>query len=184
MSLLRFEDVGCQRGGRLLFAGIGFALAAGGALCVTGPNGVGKSSLIRIAAGLLRPVEGAVTREGDVALLSEAHALDPERPLALALRYWIGARTEAALAAVGLAEAAAVPVRLLSTGQRRRAGLARVIGAEAPIWLLDEPANGLDVAGVTLLEAAVADHRARGGIAVVATHLPLALPGAQMLALG
>ena len=77
-----------------------------------------------------------------------------------------------------------MPVRLLSTGQRRRAGLARVIGAEAPIWLLDEPANGLDVAGVTLLEAAVADHRARGGIAVVATHLPLALPGAQMLALG
>ncbi len=92
--------------------------------------------------------------------------------------------TEAALAAVGLAEAAAVPVRLLSTGQRRRAGLARVIGAEAPIWLLDEPANGLDVAGVALLEAAVADHRAKGGIAVVATHLPLALPGAQMLALG
>ena len=184
MSVLRFEDVGCQRGGRMLFTRIGFALAAGGALCVTGPNGVGKSSLIRIAAGLLRPVEGAVTREGDVALLSEAHALDPERPLASALRYWIGARTEAALAAVGLAEAAAVPVRLLSTGQRRRAGLARVIGAEAPIWLLDEPANGLDGAGIALLEAAVADHRARGGIAVVATHLPLALPGAQMLALG
>ncbi|GKS02941.1 heme ABC exporter ATP-binding protein CcmA [Sphingomonas aquatilis] len=184
MSLLRFEDVCCQRGGRLLFAGIGFALAAGGALCVSGPNGVGKSSLIRIAAGLLRPVEGAVMREGDVALLSEAHALDPERPLALALRYWIGARTEAALAAVGLLEAAAVPVRLLSTGQRRRAGLARVIGAEAPIWLLDEPANGLDGAGVALLEAAVANHRAKGGIAVVATHLPLALPGAQMLALG
>ena len=184
MSVLRFEDVGCQRGGRMLFEGIGFALAASEALCVAGPNGVGKSSLIRIAAGLLRPVDGAVTRKGDVALLSEAHTLDPERPLALALRYWIGAGTEAALAAVGLAEAAAVPVRLLSTGQRRRAGLARVIGAEAPIWLLDEPANGLDVAGVTLLEAAVADHRARGGIAVVATHLPLALPGAQMLALG
>lgn len=183
MSVLRFEDVGCQRGGRILFVRIGFALAAGGALCVTGPNGVGKSSLIRIAAGLLRPVEGAVTREGDVALLSEAHALDPERPLALALRYWIGVRAEAALAAVGLTQAAAVPVRLLSTGQRRRAGLARVIGADAPIWLLDEPANGLDVAGVTLLEAAVADHRAKGGIAVVATHLPLALPGAQMLAL-
>jgi len=184
LTRLALAGIACVRGGRLLFEGVDLALGAGDAALVSGPNGVGKSSLIRIAAGLLRPVEGAVTREGDVALLSEAHALDPERPLALALRYWIGARTEAALAAVGLAEAAAVPVRLLSTGQRRRAGLARVIGTEAPIWLLDEPANGLDVAGIALLEAAVADHRAKGGIAVVATHLPLALPGAQILALG
>lgn len=173
-----------MRGGRVLFEGVGIALGAGDALCVTGRNGVGKSSLLRIAAGLLHPADGAVHREGAVALLDERHALDPERPLVATLRYWIGAQADAALASVGLAQAAAVPVRLLSTGQRRRAGLARVIGTDAPIWLLDEPANGLDAAGIALLEAAVAAHRADGGIAVVATHLPVALPGAQTLALG
>lgn len=184
MTGLRFERLAGARGGRILFEGLDVALGAGDALCVTGPNGVGKSSLLRIAAGLLRPADGRVHRDGTVALLDERHALDPERPLAAALRYWIGARVEAALTAVGLADVGAVPVRLLSTGQRRRAGLARVIGAEAPIWLLDEPANGLDTAGLALLEAAVAAHRAGGGIAVVATHLPVALPGARSVALG
>lgn len=183
MSGLAFRDVSCARGGRLLFEGLGFALAAGQAALVTGPNGAGKSSLIRMAAGLLAPAAGTIEGERARALLSESAALDPELALSAALRFWakIDGRAEAvpaALESVGLADLAAVPVRLLSTGQRRRAALARVVAGGAPVWLLDEPANGLDGDSVRLLEALIARHRAQGGIALVATHLPLALPDA------
>lgn len=184
MSVLACEGIACRRGGRMLFQDVAFALAPGDAALVTGPNGIGKSSLIRIAAGLLHPAAGTVTREGMVALLAEAHALDPERSLAQALRYWIGDRVAEALAALRLEALADVPVRILSTGQRRRAGLARVVGTQAPIWLLDEPANGLDSDSVALVEGLIARHRAAGGIALVATHLPIALPGALMVRLG
>ncbi|MEH3159427.1 MAG: heme ABC exporter ATP-binding protein CcmA [Sphingomonas taxi] len=184
MTALAFEGVGCTRGRRMLFEGLDLRLAAGEAALVTGPNGVGKSSLVRVAAGLLPPAAGHVVRDGAVALLGEAHALDPERTLAQAVGFWVGTRAMGALEAVGLAPLATVPVRVLSTGQRRRAGLARVIGAEAPIWLLDEPANGLDADGVGLLERLLAAHRAAGGIAMVATHTPLSLPDAQPVRLG
>lgn len=185
---LGFDQVACLRGGRLLFEGLSFALTPGGAGLVTGPNGAGKSSLIRIAAGLLAPAAGRVTGEGARALLGEAAALDPELSLARALRFWAridgdADRVDAALAAVALDALAQVPVRLLSTGQRRRAALARVIASGAPVWLLDEPANGLDTASVALLEAAIAAHRAGGGIVLAATHLPLAMPGAIEVAL-
>ena len=188
-ALLAFDAVTAVRGGRVLFEGLGFALAKGGAAVVTGPNGAGKSSLVRIAAGLLAPASGDVTVNGACALVTEAHALDPELPLARALGFWAaldGRRGSVApaLDALGLADLAEVPVRLLSTGQRRRAALARVVASGAPVWLLDEPANGLDERAVATLEALIADHRAARGVVLVATHLPIRLPDAVPIALG
>jgi heme exporter protein A len=187
---LVLRDVACRRGGRTLFQGLGLSLSPGGAAMVTGPNGIGKSSMIRIAAGLLPPDHGSVAAEGARALLSEATALDPELPLGSAIGFWArldgrpGAVVPDSLEAVGLLDLAAVPVRLLSTGQRRRAAFARVLAAGAPIWLLDEPANGMDEASLRVLEARIAVHRAGGGIAVVATHQPIELPGATSVRLG
>lgn len=178
MSALAFEGVACLRGGRLLFEELRFSLQAGQAALVSGPNGAGKSSLIRIAAGLLAPTAGKVMRDGDMALLSEIAGLDPELPLADALRFWTGGDVAAALTDTGLADLGRVPVRFLSTGQRRRAALARVVASGAGIWLLDEPANGLDIASVVQLEGLIARHRSAGGIVLIATHLPLAIPDA------
>ena len=188
---LAFADVACRRGGRMLFEGLSFALAAGEAAVVTGPNGVGKSSLVRIAAGLLAPAAGSVKATGACALLTEAAALDGDRTLAAALGFWARLdgvamaeeRLRSALVALDLADLAAVPVRLLSTGQRRRAAIARVAASGAAIWLLDEPANGLDTGSVARLESLVAAHRATGGIVIVATHQPLAIHGGRDIAL-
>jgi heme exporter protein A len=185
---LAFRQVACRRGGRVLFEGVSFALPPGAAALVTGANGAGKSSLIRVAAGLLAPLAGSVERQGRVALLGEGASLDGERSLAAALGFWAGldgrrTAVSAALAAVGLAALAQVPVRLLSTGQRRRAALAQVVASGAPLWLLDEPANGLDAPSLAMLAALIAEHRAAGGAALVATHLPLALPDAIEIAL-
>lgn len=170
----------------MLFEDVDFDLSDGDALLVTGPNGAGKSSLLRLAAGLLPAAHGTVTRDGRVALADERPALDRELTLAAALGLWAkldGGDVTSALAAVSLDHLAAVPVRMLSTGQRRRATLARVLVQQAPIWLLDEPVNGLDAAAQAKLTTLIAEHRARGGIAVVASHQPLDLPAAQRLAL-
>lgn len=186
MSLLALTDVACLRGDRLLFEGLTLALSPGEAIEVTGPNGAGKSSLLRIAAGLLRPSAGAVTRPA-LSWLGEAAALDEDRPLDRALAFWarldgVAARDiERAMAAMGIAPLAAVPVRYLSTGQRRRAAIARTIAGAAPLWVLDEPANGLDDDGRDRLAGAMAMHRATGGAILAATHLPLALAGAARL---
>ena len=185
---LMMDRIACLRGGRLLFEGFSLTLKPGEAALVTGPNGVGKSSLIRIAAGLLAPAAGTLEVEGTRALLAEAAALDTEQPLASAVGFWAGldggrARVPEALDAVGLGTLAEVPVRMLSTGQRRRAALARVVAGGADIWLLDEPVNGLDAASTALLEGLVARHRAAGGIVLVASHVPVALPGARVLPL-
>lgn len=184
--LLRLEDVACIRGGRLLFEGLGLALEAGGAAVVTGPNGIGKSSLIRIAAGLLRAAAGRVERNGAAALADEAAALDERLTLGRALDFWAridGAEAEAGMDPMGLSRLAAVPVRMLSTGQRKRAVLARVVASGAPLWLLDEPANGLDPEGQERLAEAMAEHRRRGGAVLAASHQPLDLPGAAELRL-
>lgn len=173
----------------MLFERVSLSLAASGAAIVTGANGCGKTSLLRVLAGLLRPVAGDVQYEGGVALLGETSALDTDRRLADALLFWAtvdrlggaAGRVEQALAGVALDGLADVPVRLLSTGQRRRAALARVIASDAGLWLLDEPATGLDAASIAMLERALARHRAGGGVAVVATHQPIALPGAVVL---
>jgi heme exporter protein A len=181
---LAATELACRRGERLLFRGLSFALGPGEALQVTGPNGTGKSSLIRILAGLLRPLAGSVDREGTAALLDERPALGGELPLARALAFWThldGGHPP--LGYLGLDELLDVPVRYLSTGQRKRAALARLAGQAAPLWLLDEPLNGLDREAVALCEALVADHCAAGGIAVIASHQPFALPGLTELAL-
>ena len=188
-AALALDGLTVARRERVLFAGVSLHLAAGDGLLVTGPNGAGKSSLLRALAGLLRPAAGSVAVEGGIALLAEQPALDPEASVARALGFWArldGAKPGAVAAALddlALAALAQVPVRMLSSGQRRRVAMARVLAAGAGIWLLDEPANGLDAAAVARLEALVARHRAGGGIAVVATHLPVALPGAALVAL-
>lgn len=176
------KDLACRRGERVLFARLSLEVGAGEAMQIAGANGLGKSSLIRLLAGLLRPFAGSVTRDGATALVDERPALDEHQPLGAALAFW-GALDSgtAPLDRLGLANLTDVPVRYLSTGQRKRAALARLIGQAAPIWLLDEPLNGLDTAGVALVETLVAEHCAGGGLAVIASHQPFTLPALKRL---
>ena len=180
-ELLRFDQVACVRGGRLLFEQVSFSLDPGGALWVRGPNGAGKSSLLRLAGGLLEPAAGTIER-GAAALADEGLALDRELPLRRALAFWAALddtqpMLDEALSAFDLVHLADVPVRMLSTGQARRARLARVMASGAPLWLLDEPANGLDERSLALLGAAIDAHRRAGGTVLAASHVPL--PGGE-----
>ena len=170
-ALLRFEGATLRRGGRVLFEGLDLQLGPGEALHVSGPNGSGKSSLIRLAAGLLQAERGRVERSA-LALADDKLALDKELPLSRALQFW-AKRVDEAMDALGIAHLAEVPVRLLSSGQAKRATLARVAASAAPLWLLDEPLNGLDSEGAERLVALVDRHRGSGGAAVIASHQPL-----------
>ncbi|WP_199792377.1 heme ABC exporter ATP-binding protein CcmA [Allosphingosinicella vermicomposti] len=181
LPILAMWEVACIRGGRRLFENVNLRLYEGDATVVRGPNGAGKSSLLRLAAGLLMPARGQIDRRTGAALADDNHALDPKATLRSALDFWArmdGGDANAAMSAMGIDHLAAVPVRILSTGQRKRAALTRVIASGAPLWLLDEPANGLDAEGIERLGAAMAAHRARGGAILVATHQDLPLPGA------
>ncbi len=197
-GLLQATGLAAFRGERLVFRDLDFSVAAGGALLLTGPNGSGKSTLLRLLAGLLRPAMG-VLRWGDADALIDlpAHArrvayighLDAVKPgltaaenLQFAARLTGGSIADA-LAAVGLAALADLPVRMLSAGQKRRLALGRLMLSRAPLWLLDEPTLGLDAASVERFGAMLADHRAGSGMLVAATHLPLPLPGAAELQL-
>jgi len=170
-GLLRFDDVSLRRGGRLLFERLSLGLGAGERLQVTGPNGSGKSSLIRLAAGLLQAERGQVERTS-LALADDHVALDRELILRHALGFWAGA-LEQAMVALRIDHLAEVPVRLLSSGQLKRATLARVAASRASLWLLDEPLNGLDTDGRKRLGALVERHLEGGGAVLAASHQPL-----------
>ena len=170
-AALRFENVALRRGGRLLFEGLSFELQPGQALHVMGPNGSGKSSLIRLAAGLLPAESGRVDR-AQAALADDALALDRELALGRALGFWVS-DAQASMDALGIGHLAAVPVRLLSSGQAKRATLARVVASNAQLWLVDEPLNALDSAGAERFFDVVEKHLKSGGAVVAASHQPL-----------
>lgn len=167
--LLNAEGLALIRGGRLLFEGLDLQLGGGEAVHVVGPNGCGKSSLLRLVAGLLAPAAGRIERAA-AALADEGLAFDRELPLGRALSFWHGPQVHQAMIAFQLEPLTDVPVRLLSTGQAKRARLARVAASGAPLWLLDEPLNGLDRMGIAALETAIAVHRAAGGAVLAASH--------------
>jgi heme exporter protein A len=190
----------CRRGGRLVFSGLDFHLDPGAVLILTGANGSGKSSLLRLMAGLTPPWEGVLTwnavpiGEDPAAHRARLHFIGHQDALKLALgagemlRFWAGmhetaAAVDGALARFRLERLVQSPCRLLSAGQRRRLTLARLVASPAALWLLDEPLTGLDAASIEDLYAAVAAHRAAGGIIVLSTHAPLALSGTTTLSL-
>lgn len=187
---IAIRELACRRGDRLLFRGLSIMLGAGEALQIAGSNGIGKSSLLRIVAGLAPAFAGTAQCKGAIGLVDERPALDPGLPLGQALDFWLkldgasGGRAEqSAISRLGLADLLDVPVRYLSTGQKKRAALARLVGQQAPIWLLDEPLNGLDVHAVELTETIVGEHCTSGGIALIASHQPFRLPHMRTLAL-
>jgi heme exporter protein A len=170
-TLLRFDAVALRRGDRLLFEDLNLALAPGEAMHVAGPNGSGKSSLIRLAAGLLRQERGRIERS-PCALADDALALDNELPLGRALGFWATSIDEP-MTALGIDHLQSVQVRFLSSGQRKRATLARVAASRARLWLLDEPLNALDADGASRLARLIERHRQAGGAILAASHQPL-----------
>lgn len=181
---VRVEALSIARGGRLLFEGLSFEAAPGALVEIVGPNGAGKTSLLRAIAGFLRPHAGRIALEGasDPALaqhfVAHQNGLKPSISVRAHLRYWMGllggdGDEAIALDRLGLARAADLPARVLSQGQARRLALSRLLLAQRPVWLLDEPAAALDTAGRALLSELIEAHRAKGGIVLAAVHEPL-----------
>lgn len=186
---LRLENVSVIRGNRLVLAGFSLAAGAGDIIWVRGANGSGKSTLLRLAAGLLPSASGSVSADGNIALADENLALDAYLSVEKALRFWAEmdgatpATREAAMVAMDLVPLADIPVRFLSSGQRKRANLARTLASSAAIWLLDEPYNGLDSANATRLDNALLRHGAAGGMALVAAHQAPSINVAESISL-
>ena len=185
----------CVRGGREIFSRLDFEVSAGEALAVTGRNGSGKTSLLRLIAGLLAITGGSVTLErgdAELTLPEQAHylghrdALKPALTVMENLGFWrdfLGGEAcdpAESLAAVGLDHAGHLPAAYLSAGQRRRLSLARLIAVRRPVWLLDEPTAALDAAGQSLFSALARDHLGRGGLVVAATHAPLGIEAREL----
>ncbi|KYH02269.1 heme ABC exporter ATP-binding protein CcmA [Bradyrhizobium sp. DOA1] len=185
----------CVRGGREVFAELDFAAASGEAVAVVGRNGSGKTSLLRLIAGLLVPAGGTIALEGgdgELTLAEQCHylghrdALKPALSVQENLAFWAdflgGERLDAAesLATVGLDHATHLPAGFLSAGQRRRLSLARLLSVRRPVWLLDEPTNALDVAGQEMFGGLMREHLARGGLIIAATHAPLGIESREL----
>ena len=201
-AVLSVQNLTLVRGGRTLARELNFEVRSGGALLLTGPNGAGKSTLLRAIAGLFTPASGAISMSGDAIAHDEtpalqAHYLGHADALKGALtarenlEFWSAALKRRAgldplqaLAAVNLAHVADLPVGWLSAGQRRRTALARLLVAERPLWLLDEPTTALDAASQARLAQSMAAHRAKGGMIIAATHAPVGLDECAELRLG
>jgi heme exporter protein A len=195
---LEASELACVRGGREVFSGLRFAVAGGEALVVTGRNGAGKSSLLRMIAGLVRVAAGRLALTGgtdELPLAEQAHylghqdALKPSLTVQENLDFWVhylgtGAGVPEALTAVGLDGVARLPAGYLSAGQRRRLSIARLIAVKRPVWLLDEPTSALDSAAQQRLAELMRGHLAGGGMIVAAAHGPIGLEKARELSLG
>lgn len=197
---LRGQDLACERGGRRVFSGLDFSLSGGEALVVTGRNGAGKSSLLRLVAGLLRKSAGRLDLTGgadEATLAEQSHylghldAVKPALSVGENLQFWSaylgaprGTPIRAALEAVDLAQLSDLPAAYLSAGQRRRLSIARLVAVPRPVWLLDEPTSALDTASQDRLAELMRSHRAGGGMIVAAAHGPIGLDDPRELKLG
>jgi heme exporter protein A len=200
MAAMRLEASGlvCVRGGREVFRGLSFSVSSGQALLITGRNGAGKSSLLRMVAGLIRIAGGNLAMTGantELSIAEQAHylghqdALKPSLSVVENLEFWVhylggGLPPRAALVAIGLEGLADLPASYLSAGQRRRLSLARLIATKRPIWLLDEPNAALDRRAQEILTRLMAEHLELGGMILAAVHGPIGLERAKELPLG
>ncbi len=194
------EELGGERGGEDVFSGISFELSEGGSLIVSGPNGVGKSTLLRVVAGLLPASTGSIHLEGAGEqwpsvgaashYLGHQNAMKAAMTVAENLRFWQEFSGKSHLAVgealelVGLGDIGYLPFGYLSTGQRRRASIARLLVSYRPVWLLDEPTAGLDKASEAQFGALMNAHLEDGGIIIAATHVALGIEGAAKLKMG